>query len=142
MPLSKHHVDIQVRATPFDVARLAAALQAKCGEIDFAFLMGSAVSGIVAPHSDLDIAVWLNVKSSIDIYTKIGRICDEHVPDVRCDLGILNSADPIYRFEALQGKLLFTRSREKYLRFYSLTCREYESQLADYERQHRYRMSA
>ena len=107
-----------------------------------AFLMGSGVDGIIAAHSDLDIAVWLNVKPSLEIYSAISQICETFVPDVRCDLGILNSADPIYRYETLKGKLLFARDQEQHLRFYSLTCREYESQMADYERQHRYRVSA
>ncbi len=66
----------------------------------------------------------------------------EIVPGIECDIGILNNAEPVYRFEALRGKLLFARDYEAYLKFYSLTCREYESQLADYERQHRYRLAA
>lgn len=64
------------------------------------------------------------------------------VPGVECDVGVLNDADPVFRFEALRGQLLFTRDRERYLDVYSLTCREYESQMADYERQHRYRLEA
>ena len=61
------------------------------------------------------------------------------VPDVRCDIGILNSAEPIYRFEALKGRLLFARDQERYVTFFSKTCREYESQMFDYERQLKYR---
>ena len=63
----------------------------------------------------------------------------ERAPGAYCDIGFLNHAEPVYRFEALRGRLLFTRNVETYLRFFSLTCREYESQLADYERQYRYR---
>ena len=62
------------------------------------------------------------------------------VADADPDIGILNGAEPIYRFEALKGRLLFCRDEERYLDFFSLTCREYESQIADYERQRRYRL--
>ncbi len=142
MPLSKHHIDTQRKATPFDVGLLTDALHQRCPEIDFAFLMGSAASGIVPPHGDLDIAAWFNIKPCWDIYDKVFKVCDTVAAGVRCDLGILNQADPVYRFEALKGQLLFARDQEQYLRFYSLTCREYESQLFDYERQHRYRLTA
>jgi thiamine monophosphate kinase len=64
------------------------------------------------------------------------------LPEVRCDAGILNSAEPVYRFEALKGRLLFVHDRVGYAAFYSLTCREYESQMASYERQRLYRQEA
>lgn len=142
MPLSKHYIDTLPRSTRFDIGSLGIALRDACPESDMAFLLGSAVDGTVPAHSDLDIAVWIKGKSSLELYDNVFRICDEIVPDVRCDLGILNNADPIYRFEALKGRLLFARDQEQYLRFYSLTCREYESQLADYERQRHYRLTA
>ncbi len=142
MPLSKHHIDTLTHPVRFDPACLGVALRDGCPEIDMAFLMGSAVDGIISPHSDLDLAVWLNVAPTFEIYTTVGRICEALAPDVRCDLGMLNHAEPVYRFEALEGRLLFARDQEQYLRFHSLTCREYESQLADYERQRRYRLSA
>ena len=65
-----------------------------------------------------------------------------HVPGGNGEIGFLNDAEPVYRFEALKGRLLFTRDRNEYLSFFALTCREYESQLVDYERQYRYRMGA
>ena len=37
---------------------------------------------------------------------------------------------------------LFARNAEQYAAFFSLTCREYESQMIDYEKQRRYRREA
>jgi hypothetical protein len=44
------------------------------------------------------------------------------------------------RFEPLKGRLLFARDMNRFLDAYSLACREYESQMRDYERQARYRL--
>ena len=63
-------------------------------------------------------------------------------PRAEADVGFLNRAEPVYRFEALKGKVLFCRDQETYVKFFSLTCREYESQIADYERQRQYRIEA
>ena len=60
---------------------------------------------------------------------------------VRCDLGTLNGAEPVYRYEALKGKLLFVRDRERWLQFYSRTCRQYESQMFHYQKQLAYRQA-
>lgn len=107
--------------------------------VDFCFLMGSAADGIVNAYSDLDLAFYLMGKSSYSFYTQAMEAVRSVVPDVRCDIGILNSAEPIYRFEALKGRLLFARDQERYVTFFSKTCREYESQMFDYERQLKYR---
>ncbi len=125
----------------FDIQKTASEIKEKCPEIIFAFLHGSAKDGTVKENSDIDIAIYLNQKSGLDSYTKIIDIVEKNVPGAQADIGILNSADPIYRFEALKGKMLFCRNKEKYTGFFSLTCREYEDQIADYERQQKYRIS-
>ena len=141
MPLSKHHIDIQSQPASFDVAALGANLKREVSGIDFALLMGSAKQGVVAPHSDLDLALFLRAAPSQALYEAVERIVASHVgPDVRADIGILNQADPVYRFEALKGRLLFCRDEEQWLNFYSVTCRLYEHQMADYARQRRYRL--
>lgn len=126
----------------FNPDQLAERLKSEIPEIAFAYLMGSAKSGFINPHSDLDIALYLNTKPSFKIFTWVQRIVDESVGDVRADTGFLNNAEPIYRFESLKGRLLFTRDESMWIDFYSLTCREYESQIFDYEKQQRYRLEA
>ena len=141
MPLSKHHIDTQSQPVSFDAVALGADLEREVPDIDFAVLMGSAKNGVVAPHSDLDLALFLRAEPSQALYETVGRIAASHVgPDVRADIGILNRAEPVYRFEALKGRLLFRRDEEQWLNFYSVTGRLYEHQMADYARQRRYRL--
>jgi hypothetical protein len=45
----------------------------------------------------------------------------------------LNSAEPVYRFEALKGRLLFTRDHDFYIKFFSIASREYESLFASFK---------
>jgi predicted nucleotidyltransferase len=113
----------------------------KCTEIEFALLMGSAKTGVVNPHSDIDIAIYLREPITIEFYAQVTACVNQQLArDVRVDIGILNKADPVYRFESLKGRLLFSRNEENWLHFYSVTCREYETQMLHYERQRRYRM--
>ena len=123
----------------FDIQKIASEIEEKCPEIIFAFLHGSAKDETVKKGSDIDIAIYLNQKSDLDSYTKIIDIVEKNIPCAQADIGILNNADSIYRFEALKGKMLFCKDKEKYAGFFSLTCREYEDQIADYERQQKYR---
>ncbi len=123
----------------FDVNKLSSAIEKSCPEIAFAILHGSAKDGNVKKGSDIDIALFLNQKPKFNIYSKVIEVIETNVPGPEVDVGILNGTEPVYRFEALKGKLLFCRDKEKYLNFFSLACREYEDQMADYERQHSYR---
>lgn len=142
MSLSRKHLAENVVPVHFDPDLLASVLKEQLPEVEFCFLMGSAVSGVVKAYSDLDLAFYLTEKAGLGFYTKVSEMVRQVVPDVRVDIGILNSAEPVYRFEALKGHLLFARDQERYLTFYSRTCREYESQMFDYERQRRYRKEA
>jgi len=119
---------------------LAEELKTKIPEIDFAFLFGSYANGTQGPDSDLDIAVYLNTEMSLDLITRsIATI--ETTTGKRCDLCILNKASEILRFEVLKGILMFVREgkTEAYAHFYSLTCREYEDQMAWMNKQLRLR---
>jgi len=115
----------------------------------------AAGSGVVPAHSDLDVALFVDpvildaggeegdaAYSLPDVYVSAAKAAESVAPGVRCDIGILNGAEPVFRFEVLKGQLLFCRDQEQWLRFYSLTCREYESRLFHYEKQHRYRLEA
>ena len=126
----------------FDTDKLSNALQTACPDVIFAFLHGSAKDGRVNPGSDVDIALFVDGKATLELYTAAADAVRQICPDAEPDIGILNNTEPIYRFEALKGKLLFSRDMETYLSFFSLTCREYESQIADYQRQHKYRVEA
>ena len=126
----------------FDFDSLADALQGECPEILFALLHGStAQSGIINPGSDIDVAFYLDRPLDLELYCKISGVITNSINDVaEADIGVLNEADPIYRFEALKGRLLFARDKELYYRFFSFSCREYEAQMIDYEIQHKYRL--
>ena len=108
----------------------------------FALLHGSARDGMVRQGSDVDIAVYLTRRPTVATYRRIWDAVATVVHGAETDVGVLNGAEPVFRFETLKGRLLFTRSREAYWAFFSLACREYESQMASYERQRRYRIEA
>jgi hypothetical protein len=141
MSLTKRHLSRHKKPIDFDPDSLALALQEACPEAIFGFLLGSSKDGHVSVGSDVDLALFMNGKMSLDLLDRVQAVVERFLPGVHCDIGSLRHAEPIYRFEALKGRLLFTRDREAYLRFFSLTCREYESQIHDYARQHRYRMA-
>ena len=119
----------------FEISKLAQLLKDNCPEVSFALLHGSAKEGNVKAGSDIDLALYINAKPSLGLYKEVMEQVDSLAPKTNCDIGILNDAEAVYRFEALKGNLLFARDQEKYLHFFSLTCREYESQMADYQRQ-------
>ena len=111
-----------------------------------AFLFGSAKDGVVKVGSDVDVALLLeqNVDCEVRslVYKTVFEFIDECAPGAMADIGFLNGVEPVYRFEALKGRLLFARDMDEYAAYYSITCREYESQMADYERQLNYRLAA
>ena len=129
MGISKKHLNTHSGAITFDPSRLATRLEKDLASVSFCLLMGSAVDGKIAEGSDLDLAFYLTEPLTLDFYAKVQTIIDNQVPGVQCDIGILNNAEPVFRFEALKGELLFVRDKEIYASFFSLTCREYESQM-------------
>jgi hypothetical protein len=142
LSLSKQHLAPNQLPVSFDPEQLAHSLEDQFPILTFALLMGSAAHGTVAPGSDLDLALYLSTKPEFSFYSIFPDAVNTIVPNVRVDFGILNQAEPVYRFEALKGHLLFTRDPEIYHTFFSRTCREYEMQMADYERQLTYRLEA
>lgn len=142
MGLAKRHLDLNDFDQSFSVDKLARLLKSSLPEASFGLVLGSAKEGIVKAYSDIDLAFYLSEKPSLDFYNKVNEIVESIIPDVRIDIGILNNSEVIFKFESLKGRLLFKRDEETYVRFFSLTCREYESQMFDYEKQHRYRLEA
>jgi predicted nucleotidyltransferase len=125
-----------------EINKLSESINKGCPEVIFAVLHGSAQDGVVREGSDIDIAIYTEGKVGLELYQRIYGIVGSVIPNFEPDIGILNNAEPVYRFETLKGRLLFSRDENKFLDFFSLTCREYENQLADYERQHKYRLEA
>ena len=140
MSLSKREFNKGKLATSFDPVAVGAALHDECLEVDFAILMGSGRDGKIPPGGDLDLAVGLRGRLSFDLYQWITQVVGRVVPGIDIDLGHFDRAEPVYRFEALKGRLLFTRNQERFFSAFSLACREYESQMRDYERQANYRL--
>lgn len=140
MSLSRREFRQNKATVKFDPAALGNALRSECPEIGFALLMGSSRDGIVPAGGDLDIAVSVKTGLNLALLERIEAIARRFVPEVAVDIGLFNRAEPVYRFEALKGRLLFARDQEEYLHAFSLTCREYESQMVDYERQAKYRL--
>jgi len=141
VPLSKRYIDEQDVDVPVDFDGLRALFVETYDQVVFTLVMGSATQGTVQSHSDLDLAIYASRPLSLDERVSMIRHVSDLHQGVRCDLGMLRLAEPVYRFEALKGRLLFTRDQETWLRFYSVTCREYESQMFHYEKQRCYRIA-
>ncbi len=139
MPLSKRHIDTQETEMPVDFNGIKSLLESQYPQIVFALVMGSASEGTIAKYSDLDLAVFLEKKVEWEVLSSVMQSIGDLHQDIRCDIGVLNNAEPIYRYEALKGKLLFTRDQARWLTFYSVTCREYETQIFHYQKQLQYR---
>ncbi|MBM4320254.1 MAG: nucleotidyltransferase domain-containing protein [Deltaproteobacteria bacterium] len=96
----------------------------------FALGFGSRFSGNPRPGSDLDLGLWFGTKVG---FADLAELClrIERATGIEpVDLVLLELADPLLRFEALRGKLLLCRDWEAYARFFSLTCREHEEEMA------------
>lgn len=134
----------QTTAEPrhFDLRQLAEAVEKACPEVVFAFLLGSARDGVVRPGGDIDIAVYTPSKPTLEFYNRLIRAVEQVAPFAEVHPGILNRANPIYRFEALKGRRLFVRDMAVYAEFFSITCREYETRMFEFARQRRYRLEA
>ncbi len=124
----------------FSIGQLSEELK-KCKNIDFAYIFGSSQKGIINDGSDVDIAVYLNKKYSLEIYSEISSIVEKVTNNEKCDLSILNTSSSILGMEALQGKLLFYKKtkKEEYVNFYSYTCRNYEDEMFEIEQNLKYR---
>lgn len=110
-----------------DFDRLAEFFRADAN-VACATVFGSAADGMVAPGSDLDVAVLFleppaTGEATLRYYTSL---CDA-VPEVeRLDFINLNQANPILAFEALRGRMLCKNDSDRTAAFSSLVCREYE----------------
>ncbi|MCA9932119.1 MAG: nucleotidyltransferase domain-containing protein [Anaerolineales bacterium] len=98
-----------------------------------AWAFGSAIDGKVRPGADADIGILtespLTFDEQLDLIGKIQTALQfENV-----DLVVLNTANPILRFEAVSGRRLYCRDTAKMAAFVSLTAREYEDEVAQWQ---------
>jgi predicted nucleotidyltransferase len=123
MPAERH------RCRRFVPGALGGTIAAEAKWVDFALLLGSAQNGEIPPGGDVDLAVFAKAGETINWDRIAGlMLIVEDSCGAPCDLGILNTAGPVYRFEALRGRRLFVRPEnlENYVDFFVRTCREYE----------------
>ncbi len=128
----------------FDPEGLARELEARLSYVEFAFLLGSGAEGVIPRYSDLDLAVFVKpeLKVTFDVIAEIMGTVEETLNSgIEVDVGVLNSADVVFRFEALRGRHLFVRpaAMERYVEFYCRTCQEYEDYMFMLERYYRNR---
>ncbi len=126
---------------PIDLQRLATIL-GDIESIGYAMVFGSARDGIVHAGSDLDLAVSLadaDPQKTDRLLEIVGRVEDAF--GVTCDLTVLETAGPVLRHEALQGRVLFIRPgrEDDFSEFYVRTCAEYEDLMVWRARQLAYR---
>lgn len=103
-------------------------------DIVAAWAFGSAQSGELRAGSDADVAVLTKRSLTFDAQMALlGRLQAALQLD-EVDLVLLNDANPMLRFEAVSGRRLFVRDPEAMAGFVSLTAREYEDEMAQWER--------
>ncbi|MHA1770494.1 MAG: type VII toxin-antitoxin system MntA family adenylyltransferase antitoxin [Candidatus Thorarchaeota archaeon] len=83
----------------------------RADHVIFAYIFGSVARGQTHPHSDLDIAVFLD-KYNVDEFLEIlNNIAD--IVECEVDLVVLNDAPPLLRLRVVsEGILLFSKNKE------------------------------
>lgn len=99
-----------------------------------AWAFGSARDGQVRSGGDVDVGILTAEPLSLD--DRLSLVIELQAAwgygDV--DLVVLNDANPILRFEAVSGRRLFCRDVAAMAAFVSLTAREYEDEMAQWQR--------
>lgn len=113
----------------FNPQKIGEAL-AKEPKVVFALLFGSASEGrIVSPNSDIDVGIYFSERPSVDLLTRVMGLCQDAINFEKIDLSVLNTANPLLAYEALKGKLIFCRDKNRFADFFSLTFRMYEDEM-------------
>lgn len=99
-----------------------------------AWAFGSAQGEEVRQGGDVDIAVLAAAPLSLDEQLDLLARLQDALGVEEIDLVILNEANPILRFEAISGRPLFCRDLAQRAEFASLTAREYEDEMALWQR--------
>src|SRR3989442_13754187 len=85
----------------------AAPVLASMPNVLAAWVFGSAQEGRIRAGSDLDIGVLFAAPPSLDALADLRADLQEAWHFDNIDLVVLNNASPIFRFEAMRGRLLF-----------------------------------
>ena len=91
---------------------------------------GSAQDGHIREGGDLDIGILFESPPSLDELAELRSDLQQALRFDEIDLVALNRANPLLRFEALSGRLIFCRDLVSRADFASLTAREYEDEMA------------
>ncbi len=95
-----------------------------------AWLFGSTARQTRRPQSDIDIGVLFTAPPPFDTLLDLSVALQSRLTSAEVDLVSLNQANPILRFEAVCGRLLYCADLEQRIEFVSLTAREYEDSMA------------
>ena len=95
-----------------------------------AWVFGSAQGGEVEDESDLDIALLCHSAPTLDNLAELRSHIQKALGFEDIDIVVINNSSPILRFEALEGRRLFSRNPAQVAAFQSLTAREYEDEMA------------
>src|SRR5688572_9513336 len=88
-------------------------------EVEFAYLFGSQLGGVVRSDSDWDVAIYLDEHlTSEQRQALVGRIVSSVPRDLDLDLIVLNESPPLLAHRALQGEQLFVRNRDLFARVF------------------------
>ena len=99
-----------------------------------AWHFGSTREGIIRPGADIDIGVLFARMPSIDELADLRAALQDALAFDEIDLVVLNNASPILRFEAVSGRPVYVADNEARATFVSLTAREYEDEMAQWQR--------
>ncbi len=102
-------------------------------QIIAAWVFGSAQDGIVRAEGDIDIGILVEMPMSFDGQLNLLGQLQSALQFEKIDLVILNEANPMLRFEAVSGRRLFCRDASAMAEFVSLTAREYEDEMAQWQ---------
>ncbi len=94
-------------------------------EVLFAYLFGSTSRGKAGALSDIDVAIYLNPKLKEMTQVWLDIASELSFKDVHVDLILLNTASYRLAFEAIKGKLLFSRDESARKEFVYRTIRTY-----------------
>jgi predicted nucleotidyltransferase len=114
--------------------RVQSILESTRPKIVAAWAFGSAQSGQVGAESDVDIGILVESTLSLDEQLDLLANLQKALQFEDIDLVVLNEANPILRFEAISGRSLFCRDAGQRAEFASLTAREYEDEMAFWQR--------
>jgi uncharacterized protein len=99
-------------------------------EVIAAWGFGSAKEGEIRPGGDLDLGVLFDRSPTLAERVDLLIRLEKALMVEEIDLVVLNGASSITRFEAVSGRLIFSRDPGKQADFVSLTAREYEYDMA------------